>query len=106
MISALLVQSRGAFNASSLMYQINNGQDAMAVNPATVMREFFSNFLEPGTEILVAQDGEEVVSHLVDLNPERAGRIGEAARRRVCAEHTYARRARQLRNLLGMRTVA
>jgi putative ABC transport system permease protein len=51
MISAILVQSRGPFLASSLMYAINNGPDAMAVNPATVMREFFSNFLEPGTKL-------------------------------------------------------
>jgi putative ABC transport system permease protein len=51
MVSAILVQSRGPFLASSLMYQINNGVDAQAVNPATVMREFFGNFLEPGTKL-------------------------------------------------------
>ena len=51
MVSAILVQSRGPFLASSLMYAINNGPDAMAVNPATVMREFFGNFLEPGTKL-------------------------------------------------------
>lgn len=51
MVSAILVQSRSPFAASSLMYAINNGVEAMAVNPASVMREFFSNFLEPGTKL-------------------------------------------------------
>ncbi len=32
--------------------------------------------------------------------------IGEAARRRVLAQHTYAHRARQLEAVLGMRAVA
>jgi spore maturation protein CgeB len=63
-------------------------------------------FLDPGAEILVAEDGEDVVSHLVDLDPDRARRIGDAARRRVCAEHTYTRRARQLQALLGAGAVA
>lgn len=51
MVSAILVQSRSPFLASSLMYQINNGVEAMAVNPASVMREFFANFVEPGTKL-------------------------------------------------------
>ncbi|HEV2294598.1 MAG TPA: ABC transporter permease [Tepidisphaeraceae bacterium] len=51
MVSAILVQSRSPFAASSLMYAINNGVEAMAVNPASVMREFFSSFLEPGTRL-------------------------------------------------------
>ena len=50
-VSAVLVRSRGAFPASQLMYQINNGNEAMAVNPASVMREFFRNFLEPSTNV-------------------------------------------------------
>lgn len=57
-------------------------------------------FLEPGREVLVAQDGEEVAAHLGALAPARARAIGEAARRRVLAEHTYARRAEQVEALL------
>src|SRR5712675_2226253 len=39
-------------------------------------------FLEPGREILVAANGEEVVAHLGSLDAPRARRIGEAALRR------------------------
>src|SRR5690348_14814344 len=45
-------------------------------------------FLEPEREILVAADGDEVAAHLAALTPARAWRIGEAARRRVLAQHT------------------
>jgi spore maturation protein CgeB len=58
-------------------------------------------FLEPGREILVAQDGHEVAEHLRQLTPEKAKTIGEAAYRRVLAEHTYTHRAVQLEALLA-----
>jgi spore maturation protein CgeB len=63
-------------------------------------------FLEPGTEVLVARDGEEVASHLHGLDASRARRIGAAAKARVLAEHTYAHRALQLESLLGVRSAA
>ena len=50
-------------------------------------------FFTPGEEILVARDGRDVAGHLATLGPERARRIGAAARERALAEHTYARRA-------------
>lgn len=53
-------------------------------------------FLQPGEEILVARCGAEVAGHLEALSPERAREIGQAARRRVLAEHTYAHRAAQV----------
>lgn len=62
-------------------------------------------FLEPGREVLVARDGVEVAQHLEELTPERARRIGEAARRRVLAEHTYAHRAEQVENVLSLTAV-
>jgi spore maturation protein CgeB len=58
-------------------------------------------FLSPGTEILVARDGDDVAEHLSALTPSRAKQIGAAARRRVLAEHTYAHRARQLDAVLA-----
>ncbi len=58
-------------------------------------------FLEPDRECLVAQDGDDVARHLARLTPERARQIGSAARRRICAEHTYTHRARQLAELLA-----
>ncbi|MCC6346574.1 MAG: glycosyltransferase [Nitrospirales bacterium] len=57
-------------------------------------------FLEPGREILVARDGHEVAEHLLALTPEKARSIGEAAYRRIGAEHTYAHRAAQLEKVL------
>jgi spore maturation protein CgeB len=59
-------------------------------------------FLEPGAEVLPARDGAEVAEILAGLTPARARRIGLAARRRVLAEHTYARRADELEVALGI----
>jgi spore maturation protein CgeB len=50
-------------------------------------------FLEPGREILVAGGGADVERILRALTPARARAIGDAARRRVLADHTYAHRA-------------
>ena len=50
-------------------------------------------FLDPGVEVLLAKDGQEVMAHLEDLSPERARSIGAAARKRVLREHTYEQRA-------------
>jgi spore maturation protein CgeB len=59
-------------------------------------------FLEPGREVLVAKDGAEVAGHLGRLGPAEARRIGRAARARVLAEHTYARRAEVVEAALGI----
>jgi spore maturation protein CgeB len=58
-------------------------------------------FLEPGREVLVARSGEEVAEHVASLDAARAARIGEAALRRVLAEHTYAHRALEVEAALG-----
>jgi len=58
-------------------------------------------FLEPGREILVAKSADEVLQHIRELTPERARQIGEAARSRVLAEHTYAHRAELVEQLLN-----
>lgn len=57
-------------------------------------------FLEPGEEVLVAADGADVAELLDALEPERARRIGRAARRRILASHTYGHRVEQLEALL------
>jgi spore maturation protein CgeB len=57
-------------------------------------------FLEPGREVLVARDGAEVAEQLARLTPQSARLIGDAARRRILAEHTYAHRAATLEQLL------
>jgi len=63
-------------------------------------------FLQPGAEVLVARDGEEVVSHLEALSPASAREIGKAARERVLTGHTYARRAELVETLLEAIVVA
>jgi spore maturation protein CgeB len=61
--------------------------------------EGIEQFLTPEEEVLVARDGADVARHLADLTPERAEAIGQAARRRVLAEHTYQLRAERVDRL-------
>jgi spore maturation protein CgeB len=106
-----------AFNATPLAV-LNIARDSMAstgFSPATrvfeaagaaacVITDAWAGielFLEPATEILVARDGREVMEHLGALTPERGRAIGERARARVLAEHTYARRAALVDELLA-----
>jgi spore maturation protein CgeB len=110
-----------AFNCSSLAV-LNVSRDSMAENgfsPATRVFEAagaaaclitdhwegIDQFLRSDEEVLVARDGREVADHLSALTPDRARAIGEAARRRVLAEHTYARRADEA-DALFRRTLA
>jgi spore maturation protein CgeB len=60
-------------------------------------------FLEPEREILIARDGAQVAWHLAGLGRARARAIGEAARARVLAKHTYAHRAAQVEAVLDGR---
>ena len=64
-------------------------------------------FLQPEEEILVARDGADVVEHVAALTQERARAIGERARKRILADHTYAQRARIVdglfRNVLALK---
>jgi spore maturation protein CgeB len=58
--------------------------------------EGLGTFFEPGAEMLVAHSGDEVAQHVSELTAAHARAIGQAAYRRVLAEHTYAHRAAQL----------
>jgi spore maturation protein CgeB len=101
-----------AFN-SSVRAVINVNRDSMArfgFSPPTRIFEAagaaacivtdrwdgIEHFLAPDKEILVAGSGDEVVELLRSLTPERARRIGVAARDRVLSDHTYSRRAEQV----------
>jgi len=63
--------------------------------------EGIDEFLEPGVEVLVAEDGERVAELLRELTPERARTIGERARTRVLRDHTYVQRAAQVEHVLA-----
>jgi len=97
-----------AFNCSPLAV-LNVARDSMAnvgFSPATRVFEAagaaaclitdawegIELFLKPDEEVLVARDGQDVADQLAGLTSERARAIGEAALRRVLAEHTYAHR--------------
>lgn len=105
-----------AFNASASLV-LNVARDSMAStgwSPATRVFEAagagaclitdawkgIEEFLTPGEEILVAEDGEDVARHVRDTTVLRARRIGEAARHRVLANHTYAQRSQMVEALL------
>jgi hypothetical protein len=61
-------------------------------------------WLEPGSEVLVVSDADEAVGVYRELldDPAAAEAMGERARERVLDEHTYAHRARQLLELVGV----
>lgn len=97
-----------AFNCTPLAV-LNIARDSMAhigFSPATRVFEAagaaaclitdawegIEQFLKPDEEVLVARDGRDVAEHVGALTRESAGAIGQAALRRVLAEHTYAHR--------------
>jgi spore maturation protein CgeB len=68
--------------------------------------EGIDHFLEPGREVLVADDGLGVAQHVRGLTASRARAIGAAAQARVLREHTYAHRVAQVEALLALRSAA
>lgn len=118
----LRTDDHNAFNATPLA-TLNVLRESMAANgwsPATRVFEAtgaagclitdewpgIDDFLEPGREVLVAASGADVAELLLSLTPERARTVGAAARRRVLAEHTYARRAALVERVLVGASVA
>jgi spore maturation protein CgeB len=57
-------------------------------------------FLEPGREVLVAGDGQEVAEHLAGLDHATAREMGRRALTRMLSEHTYAHRVVELEEIL------
>jgi spore maturation protein CgeB len=112
----VFTNEHNAFNSTPLAV-LNVARDSMAdvgFSPATRVFEAagaatclitdawegIELFLKPDEEVLVARDGNDVAEHLHKLTPERARTIGQAALRRVLAEHTYAHRGAQVDALL------
>ncbi len=109
-------RDHNAFNATPLAV-LNVARDSMAAvgfSPATrvfeaagagacVISDAWEGvelFLEPDEEILIARDGQDVLAHLAALTPDRARRIGCAARARITAEHTYELRGARVDAIL------
>jgi spore maturation protein CgeB len=114
-------RDHNAFNCTPRVV-LNVNRDSMARfghSPATRMFEAagtaacivsdawagIEDFLEPGREVLLAENGDEVAALLEALTPERARATGEAALRRVLGEHTYRHRADQVEAILEGREV-
>jgi spore maturation protein CgeB len=57
-------------------------------------------FLSPDKEILIAESGDDVARILERLTPDRARRIGQAARTHVLDAHSYAHRVRLVESIL------
>jgi spore maturation protein CgeB len=57
-------------------------------------------FFEPGHEILIAHDADDVLRFLTDVREDERRRIGGRARVRVLREHTAAKRAAELEKLV------
>ncbi len=56
-------------------------------------------FFQPGTELLIASSGDDVL-HALDLDDEEIARVAKAGRERVLDQHTSVHRARELCALL------
>jgi spore maturation protein CgeB len=62
--------------------------------------EGLEEFFEPGDEILIARDTQEVLD-AIELPRERLAQIAAAARERALTQHTAACRARELESILA-----
>lgn len=58
--------------------------------------EGLDHFFQPASEIVLADDTEDVLRALRDIDPDEARRIGARARARVLAAHTAQHRVREL----------
>jgi Glycosyl transferases group 1 len=74
---------------------------AVVSNPVEGIETWF----EPGRELLVVADADEATETYRELlaEPSQAEELGSRARERALDEHTYAQRARQLLELIGLR---
>lgn len=62
--------------------------------------EGIDTFFKPASEIWVAKNGDDVISLLNRLDEELAKSTGDAALKKVLAEHTYEKRALQIDQIL------
>jgi len=117
-IGHVFTADHNALNATPLAV-LNISRDSMAkygFSPATrvfeaagagacIITDYWEGidfFFEPGKEILVAKDGDEVIEILKQLTPEKAAEIGRAAYQKVLSEHTYNHRAQLLQKVFNI----
>jgi len=109
-------RDQNAFNATPLAVLSVAGDDAAQLGYVPSARVFeaagagaclisdawkgIELFFEPGREVLVARDENDVVEHLQHLTPAAARLIGQRARARILSQHTYVRRAAEVHQML------
>ena len=73
---------------------------AIVSNPHAGIERWF----EPGSELVIVESAEQAVATYRELvaDPGQAEELGRRARERVLDEHTYAHRARQILELVGI----
>ncbi len=115
-IGHVFTKDHNAFNCSPRAV-LNISRDSMArygFSPATrvfeaagagacIITDYWKGidfFFEPGKEILVARNGNEVKTILSSLTDEKARAIGNAALEKVLSKHTYTHRAAELDKIL------
>lgn len=108
----VFTSDHNAFNSSPLAV-LNISRQSMAkygFSPATrvfeaagagscIITDYWvgiDEFFIPGVEILVANNGDEVIEILDNLDDVKAIKIGQAAKARVLKDHTYLKRAQQV----------
>jgi spore maturation protein CgeB len=65
--------------------------------------EGIDQFFEPGKEILVAENSDQIADYLSTFDERKFKEIGEAAYKRVLLEHTYKHRAAQFEQIIEER---
>jgi spore maturation protein CgeB len=84
------------FSPATRMFEAAGAAACQVTDAWVGIEEFFA----PGEEILVASNAEDVAMLVSTTSDGDARRIGEAARRRAVAEHSYAQRAALLDSIL------
>jgi spore maturation protein CgeB len=88
--------ARTGWSPATRMFEAAGAAACQVTDAMRGLEEFF----EPGREILVAASAEEVAAHVAEVDANRARAIGEAARARAVAAHSYTSRAELLNGIL------
>ena len=88
--------ARTGFSPPTRIFEAAGAAAAMVSDAWAGMALFF----EPGREILLAAGPDDIRGYAAGLAPAAAALMGQRARQRALADHTYARRAARVHRLL------
>ncbi|MCU1269846.1 MAG: hypothetical protein JWN74_1140 [Acidobacteriaceae bacterium] len=92
--------ARTGFSPPTRVFEAAGAAACLITDAWTGVEEFF----DPGREILVATDAEDVVQYLRDIPPAHARHIGSAMHSRALRDHTYELRAKEVDIVLQSET--